>query len=113
LAAIAIVLINWLTTASLHTPQASKQIKGVWMTHVGTAFLSYTSLIDNTFNELSRLNFNRVYVDVYNGGTIYPSRYVNKTKWAFLPVIDPLQIAIEQGQRQGLKIYGWYESPDI
>jgi uncharacterized lipoprotein YddW (UPF0748 family) len=106
---IAIISINWLTTTSPHIPEASKRIKGVWMTHVGTSFLSYTSLIDNIFNELSRLNFNRVYVDVYNGGTIYPSRYVNKTKWAFLPFIDPLKIAIEQGQRQGLKIYGWYE----
>lgn len=92
--AIAIIILNWLTTAPPHTPQASKPIKGVWMTHVGTVFLTYTTTIDNTFHQLSRLNFNRVYVDVYNNGTIYPSRYVNRTKWFFLPFIDPLTIAI-------------------
>ena len=107
--AIAIILFHTFTTAPKHTPQTSDKIKGVWLTHVGNSLLTYTGLSDNIFHQLSLQNFNRVYVDVYNGGTTYPSNYAPRNKLISLPLTDPLQTAIKEGKRQGLKIYGWYE----
>ncbi|WP_246141630.1 glycoside hydrolase family 10 protein [Hyella patelloides] len=91
------------------TSQSNNQIQGVWMTHIGTSFLSYVTLLDNAFHQLSRLNFNRVYVDVYNGGVIYPSQYAPRNYKRSLPFTDPLKAAIEAGKSQNLKIYAWYE----
>ncbi|MGB3692190.1 MAG: family 10 glycosylhydrolase [Spirulinaceae cyanobacterium] len=105
---IAIVL-NLLTIAPPHQPQPSNLIKGVWLTHSGNSFLNYTTTIDNVFHRLSRLNFNRVYISVYNKGTIYPSQYGLRNHQVSLPKTDPLNAAIKQGKRQGLKIYAWYE----
>ncbi len=105
----AIITISLLTLAPPHKPESSNLIKGVWMTHLGTSLLSYTTAIDNIFHQLSNLNFNRVYVDVYNGGTIYPSQYVSRNYKISLPFTDPLKTAIKKGNRQGLKIYAWYE----
>ena len=65
------VFLTFLTTAPNRIPQQSELIKGVWLSHVGNALLTYTNTTDNVFNQLSRLNYNRVYVDVYNGGTSY------------------------------------------
>ena len=107
--AITIILFNIFTTAPQNTPQSSDKIKGVWLTHVGNSLFTYTGLTDNIFHRISSQNFNRVYVDVYNGGTSYPSKYAPRNKLISLPFSDPLQTAIQEGKRQGLKIYGWYE----
>ena len=107
--AIVIILFNIVTTAPQSQPQSSDKIQGVWLTHVGNSFLTYTGLNDNVFHRLSLQNFNRVYVDVYNGGTTYPSNYAPRNNFISLPFTDPLQAAIKEGKRQGLKIYGWYE----
>ena len=112
LSAIAIVIlisIARLTTAPNSTPQKSELIKGVWLGHVGNAFLTYTSLTDNAFYQLSHLNYNRVYVDVYNGGTAYSSKYATRNYIVSLPFVNPLKTAIKEGKRQGLKVYAWYE----
>jgi uncharacterized lipoprotein YddW (UPF0748 family) len=84
-------------------------IQGIWITHLGVSLLSYTTLLDNAFHQLSRLNFNRVYVDVYNGGVIYPSKYAPRNKRVSLPLTNPLKAAIKEGKRHNLKIYAWYE----
>ena len=109
IAVMGLITFNLLTTAPPHTPQTTNPIRGIWLTHVGNSLLSYTGRTDNVFHQLSRLNFNRVYVDVYNGGTIYPSKYVPKNNRITLPFTDPLKAAIKEGKRQGLKIYAWYE----
>ena len=71
LIAIALLIFKFLIPAPANSPQNIQQIRGVWLTHVGNAFLAYTTLTDNAFHQLSRFNFNRIYVDVYNGGTTY------------------------------------------
>ena len=109
IAIIAAILLSRLTTAPDSQPQKSELIKGVWLTHVGNAFLTYTSLSDNAFHQLSELNYNRVYVDVYNGGTTYPSKYSPRNHLLALPGSNPLKTAIAEGKRQGLKVYAWYE----
>ncbi|MEM7590005.1 MAG: family 10 glycosylhydrolase [Cyanobacteria bacterium P01_A01_bin.83] len=100
---------NKLTYAPHHNPQSSQVIKGVWLSHLGNAFLTYTGVIDNAFNQLSKLNYNRVYVDVYNNGTTYPSKYAPINPIFTLPLTNHLATAIKEGKRQGLKIYAWYE----
>lgn len=74
---------------------------------MGNAFLTYTTLTDNVFHQLSRLNYNRVYVDVYNNGTTYSSKYAPRNHLLSLPFTNPLKTAIKEGKRQGLKIYAW------
>lgn len=44
-----LVFLTFLTTAPDRAPQKSESIKGVWLTHVGNAFLTYASLTDNVF----------------------------------------------------------------
>jgi uncharacterized lipoprotein YddW (UPF0748 family) len=107
--AIALFLSIFLTHAPRHIPATNSQIKGIWLTHIGNAGLTYSTRIDNAFHQLSQLNFNRVYVDVYNGGTTYPSRYSPRNYLVSLPLTDPLKTSIRQGKRQGLNIYAWYE----
>ena len=109
IATIVFTLIARLTIAPQHIPQQSKTIKGVWLTHIGNALLTYTSSIDNAFYQLSRLNYNRVYVDVYNNGTAYSSKYAPRNYVVALPFTNPLKTAIKEGKRQGLKVYAWYE----
>ena len=104
-----LIVVLHLTTAPKHYPQPSELIKGVWLSHVGNAFLSYTTLTDNAFHQLSRLNYNRVYVDVYNNGTTYPSKYSPRNHLLSLPFTNPLKKAVKEGKRQGLQIYAWYE----
>jgi uncharacterized lipoprotein YddW (UPF0748 family) len=71
-----IITLNVLTATPTNVPQASDTLKGVWLTHLGNSLLTYTSSIDNVFYQLSCQNYNAVYVDVYNGGTTYPSKYI-------------------------------------
>lgn len=106
---IGIIIFNILTAAPTNAPQTSDRIKGVWLSHVGNSLLTYTSAIDNVFYRLSQQNYNTVYVDVYNGGTTYPSKYSSRNKLISFPFTDPLQTAIKEGKRQGLHIYAWYE----
>ena len=101
--------LSLLTTVPSHTPQESESIKGIWLSHFGNAFLTYTNLTDNAFCQLSRLNYNRVYVDVYNNGTAYSSKYAPRNYFVSLPFTNPLKTAIKEGKRQGLKVYAWYE----
>ena len=103
------ILLSRLTLTSSHIPEHFNSIRGIWLSHVSNAFLTYTSLTDNVFNQLSRLNYNRVYVDVYNNGTTYSSKYAPRNYLLALPFTNPLKTAIQEGKRQGLKIYAWYE----
>ncbi|MGF1537899.1 MAG: glycoside hydrolase family 10 protein [Elainellaceae cyanobacterium] len=98
-----------LTEAPPHQPQNSEEIRGVWMTHVGNAFYAGIGQLDDVFHQLSRLNFNRVYISVYNDGVTYPSKVAHRTREAYIPGYNFLNSAVHQGNRQGLKVYGWFE----
>ena len=103
------ICLSLLTLAPTNQPEESQVIKGIWLSHVGNAWLTYTTQTDNAFYRLSRLNYNRVYLDVYNNGTTYPSKHAPRNYLLALPFTDPLKTAIKQGKRQGLKTYAWYE----
>ena len=98
-----------ITEAPPHQPQTNPEIRGVWMTHVGNAFYAATGQLDDVFHQLSRLNFNRVYVSVYNDGVTYPSKIIYRNRETNIPLLNFLNNAIHQGRRQGLKIYAWFE----
>ncbi|NEQ46102.1 MAG: family 10 glycosylhydrolase [Leptolyngbya sp. SIOISBB] len=104
-----ILIFQKVTEAPPHQPQTSQVIRGVWMTHVGSAFYAWTGQLDDVFHQLSRLNFNRVYISVYNDGVTYPSQISHRNQETNLPLNDFLNSAIYQGHRQGLKIYAWFE----
>ena len=109
--AIAILIIthNYLTYAPSHQPQADSKIKGIWLTHIGNSGLSYSGLLDKAFHQLAQQNFNTVYVDVYNRGVTYPSKYAPRNNTVSLPLTNPLKTAIQAGKHQGIKVYAWYE----
>ncbi|MEL6930387.1 MAG: family 10 glycosylhydrolase [Cyanobacteria bacterium J06600_6] len=109
LSIIAFVIFSRLTLAPTSYPAESPLIKGVWLSHLGNAWLTYTAQTDNAFHQLSDLNYNRVYLGVYNDGTTYPSQYSPRNYLVALPFTNPLKTAIREGKRQGLKIYAWYE----
>ncbi len=109
LAIFLIAVFQKITEAPPHQPQNSQVIRGVWMTHVGTAFYAWTGQLDNVFHQLSRLNFNRVYISVYNDGVTYPSKVSHRNRETNLPLYNILNSAIHQGHRQGLKVYAWFE----
>lgn len=100
-----------ITQCPPHQPQDIQTIKGVWLTHVGNAVYTYTGRLDDVFHQLSRLNFNEVYLGVYNNGLSYKSKlgYGYRSREAYLPFFNPLNSAIHEAKRQGLKIYAWYE----
>ncbi len=98
-----------ITEAPTNKPQDSAIIRGVWITHVGNAFYCYTGQLDNVFHQLSSLNFNTVYLSVYNDGVTYPSKVSHRNQETNLPLVNTLNSAIHQGKRQGLKIHGWFE----
>ncbi|ELR96357.1 glycoside hydrolase family 10 protein [Gloeocapsa sp. PCC 73106] len=98
-----------ITEAPPHQPQQEQVIKAVWLTHVGNAFYTYTGRLDDVLHQISRLNFNRVYVGVYNNGVTYPTRVSYRNRETNIPWFNPLNAAINLGKRQGLKIYAWYE----
>ncbi|MEO0532668.1 MAG: family 10 glycosylhydrolase [Cyanobacteria bacterium P01_A01_bin.123] len=98
-----------ITEAPPHQPQTSQEIRGVWMTHVGNAFYAATGRLDDVFHQLSHLNFNHVYISVYNDGVTYPSQIIYRNRETNIPILNPLNNAIHQGKRQGLKVYGWFE----
>ena len=103
------ILISRITISPRHVPRESEAIKGIWLSHIGNAWLTYTSQVDNAFHQLSRLDYNQVYVGVYNNGTTYSSKHAPRNYLFSLPFTNPLKTAIAQGKRQGLKIYAWYE----
>lgn len=104
-----ILILQNFTEAPPHLPQNSQVIRGVWITHVGNAFYAWTGQLDNVFYQLSRLNFNQVYISVYNDGVTYPSKVSHRNWETNLPLYNFLNSAIHQGHRQGLKVYAWFE----
>ncbi len=62
----------------------NEQMKGVWLTNIGTILLRF-------------------------GGTLYPTSQ-RPTNWLFVPpLINPWRAAVKESLRQGLKPYAWFE----
>ena len=47
------------------TPQI-QELRAVWLTNIGAAFLHHTTRLDEAFQHLALLNFNTIYPAVWN-----------------------------------------------
>jgi uncharacterized lipoprotein YddW (UPF0748 family) len=106
---LSLLIYTKITEAPAHQPSDYQTIRGVWLTHVGNSFYAVTGQLDNVFHQLSRLNFNTVYLSVYNDGVTYQSKIIHRNQESYIPWINTLNTAIHQAKKQGLKIYGWFE----
>jgi uncharacterized lipoprotein YddW (UPF0748 family) len=104
--------------ASPHTPPASKELRGVWLTNVASPVLFMPWGVNRALHQLSELNFNTVYPVVWNRGhTFYPSevavRVTSRTQepllWLTRLEQDVLAEIVKQGNRRKLRIIPWFE----
>ncbi|MFN5969450.1 MAG: glycoside hydrolase family 10 protein [Microcystis sp.] len=88
----------------------NEQMKGVWLTNIGTILLHHTTSLDEVLNHLSRSGYDRVYFSVYGlRGTLYPTSQ-RPTNWLFVPPLsNPWRAAVKESLRQGLKPFAWFE----
>ena len=88
----------------------SKQMKGVWLTNIGTMLLHHSTSLDEALNHLSRSGYDRVYFSVYGfGGTLYPTAQRPTNLFFVPPLMNPWKAAVKESRRQGLKPYAWFE----
>lgn len=113
-----LILTYALHQAPPHRPATSQvqELRAVWLTNIGAAFLHHTTRLDETFQHLALLNFNTIYPDVWNRAyTLDPSFLAQQTTGyrsdplTTLPFQDVLRSLTKQAHRQGLTIIPWFE----
>lgn len=118
-----LLVLSLLLTYALHQapPRQSstakvQELRAVWLTNIGAAFLHHTTRLDETFQHLAALNFNTVYPAVWNRAyTLHPSSLAQKTTGyrsdplITLPLQDVLRSLTKQAHRQQLTILPWFE----
>lgn len=94
------------------------EIRGVWLTNVGSDLLFVPGAVSRALQELSELNFNTVYPVVWNRGqTFYPSaiskRMTGRSQDWLLSLMrgntDVFAETIAEAHRQGLNVMAWFE----
>jgi uncharacterized lipoprotein YddW (UPF0748 family) len=104
--------------ASPPTTPTSTELRGVWLTNVGSLLLFMPWGVNRALHQLSKLNFNTVYPVVWNRGhTFYPSavaiRVTNRSQepllWLTRLEQDVLAEIVKQGHRHKLRIIPWFE----
>lgn len=117
--------ISPLGAVSIPTPQnvtpkisTSTNLRGVWLTNVGSGVMYVPWGINRALHQLAQLNFNTVYPVVWNRGhTFYPSevakRQTGRSQEPLLEVFklgqDVLAAIALQGHKQGLRVIPWFE----
>ncbi|MGA1623573.1 MAG: glycoside hydrolase family 10 protein [Synechocystis sp.] len=95
--------------APSRTAIETAKMRGVWMTDAATLGLTYTTLLDETLNHISRSGYDRVYFSVYSlRGQLYPTKQ-RGSLIPNLPLLHPLRSMARESRRQGLKPYAWFE----
>lgn len=94
------------------------ELRGVWLTNVGSAVMYVPWGINRALNQLAKLNFNTIYPVVWNRGhTFYPSeiakRETGRSQDPLLGVLklgqDILAAIAKTGHQQGLRVIPWFE----
>jgi uncharacterized lipoprotein YddW (UPF0748 family) len=97
---------------------AIDEVRGVWLTNIGSAVLFNPWGVDRALHQLSQLNFNTVYPVVWNrGNTLYPSQTAKQATGniqdpflnSFRLGRDVLAEIIQLGHHQGLRVIPWFE----
>lgn len=105
----AILLLGAMHRAPARTANQPQNMRGVWLTDVGTLGLIYTTLLDETLHHMSKCGYDRVYFSVYGlRGQLYDTRQRSE-RIPKLPFINPLAVMAREARRQGLKPYAWFE----
>lgn len=100
------------------TQSRTDEIRGVWLTNVGSSVLFAPWGIHRALHQLATLNFNTVYPVVWNRGyTFYPSdtaQHIIGRRQAPLfsvmhPGTDVLKSMIRVGHRHQLNVIPWFE----
>ena len=95
--------------APSRTAIAREKMQGLWMTDVAVLGLTYTTLLDETLNHISRSGYDRVYFSVYGyRGMLYPTKH-RGDHIPELPFFNPLRSMAHESRRQGLKPFAWFE----
>lgn len=104
--------------ASPPTTPAATELRGVWLTNVGSPVLFLPWGVNRALRQLSQLHFNTVYPVVWNRGhTFYPSAIAKRVTGypqdqlleRFRLGRDVLAEIVKQGKRQNLRIVPWFE----
>ena len=65
----------WQAPVEQQSKSNTQELRGVWMTNVGTALMYYTTRMDEVMAHLAQYRLNTVYTAVWNQGyTLHPSQ---------------------------------------
>lgn len=89
-------------------------IRGVWLTNVDSDVLTSKEKIIEAVNFLDELNFNTIFVVVWNKGmTQYKSKIMKEFTGleidTLLKDFDPLPVLIEEAHKRNMKVIAWFE----
>jgi uncharacterized lipoprotein YddW (UPF0748 family) len=105
----AVLLLGAMHRSPARTANSPQNMRGVWLTDVGTMGLIYSTLLDETLHHISKSGYDRVYFSVYGlRGQLYDTRQRSE-RIPKLPLINPLAVMAREARRQGLKPYAWFE----
>lgn len=89
-------------------------VRGVWLTNVDSDVLTSQEKIIEAVKFLDELNFNTIFVVVWNKGmTQYKSKIMKEFTGVeidtMLKDFDPLPILIEEAHKRNMKVIAWFE----
>lgn len=92
----------------------SEGIRGVWITNVDSDVLTSKEKIIEAVNFLDRLNFNTIFVVVWNKGmTQYKSQLMKEFTGLEIDTLfndfDPLPVLIDEAHKKNMKVIAWFE----
>lgn len=109
-----IKLVSFLVTFVLFASTLTAQVRGTWVTNVGSDALTSKQKIKETVQRCKQFGLNTIYVVTWNNGvTMYPSDvvegYIGIKQDPVYKGFDPIKEIIEEGHKAGLKVIGWFE----
>jgi len=104
--------ISWILPFNLNSEEIASEVRGIWLSR--SVISQGRESIHSAFQELKHLGINTVFVNTwYKGKTIYPSQvledYGLDNQLDEYGGWDPLKVAIEEGEKIGIKVHAWFE----
>lgn len=116
-----IFALTWITTIILSLPLNAQttpkpELRGVWLTNIDSDVLFDRQRLKKSLEELHSINFNTVYLTVWNWGyTLYPSKVASTVIGRSLDPTpglqgrDMLKEVVKEGHKLGLTVIPWFE----
>lgn len=116
LAVLISVIVCLQTVAHSYSLSNQTEIRGAWLTNVDSEILFSSEGVEQALTRLKRLNFNTVYLTVWQGGySLYPSEVAKARVGARIhPDLtrrdsDLLEEVIKRGHELGMTVMAWFE----